>query len=797
MSSLAQRAAWALLLAGAAWPAPRAAGAEEAPQAETPQQRADIERQIQRLRSESWEEREAATRALIKLGQAALPHLARVSSEDDAELAWRLGRIRRAAGAEPGARAAASLSTLAAMYDRQPAGQRAEFLQSMVALAGAELRPWLIEKLPIEPDGEAQAVMARALGWMGGGPAAARALKAVYSRGESSEALRGQILIALAQQDPQEALPLSRAALRSEFDELRGCALDALVQLLDRESLPEVRKLAGGGAQVNKTLQVQALDALLGLLDDRAGDLFISALKDTDPLVASAALGGVAALRPAGAAPALIELLKEEAKREDVSELSHALFSAIGILNDASFVEPLREILRKGPARLKPPVLGALARMRAVEAVPEITVCLGDAMENARSWAAQAAAAVGLKHAVPQLKALSASAHLGLPAVRALLTLDEEAGRQALMAALDGGEPWREAAAGLAEEWRIQAALPKLRELATAGSDGAMWAVVALTCDDQTARLLLKPFVARRLGELRGGASEGSEMLAMALARMDLYEQSAKFLEEVGRRALDPDMFLSRLANMYHETGRYADCETAYSRWGALAAGNPTYLNNRAWFYCTAFRKEYLRPEVSLSLARRALAREPDAAHVVDTHGWALHVCGRYEEAVTELTRSLEMREPGDRPGRAWERTRIARSLWAAGRKDEALAQAAKAVEEAPDDPKVWFEAAGFYAWAGRRDEAVHALHKAVETGFKHTAALELNPEFDALRGDAGYTHALRLAHKNRARLEKILAEVEAEVRSALSAGGTGPAPQRSGEPVEGVDDGLGFTPSE
>lgn len=262
-------------------------------------------------------------------------------------------------------------------------------------------------------------------------------------------------------------------------------------------------------------------------------------------------------------------------------------------------------------------------------------------------------------------------------------------------------------------------------------------------------------------------------------------DHAVKPLEALVRRQPADMEVLGRLANYYQDSGRYAECEAAFDRLAALGGTNYNYLNNRAWFYCTAYKQEFLKPQEALTMARRAVAMSPRSTYIVDTLGWALHMAGQYEEGIRELRRAQLLIEAADKPRVAWERTRVARSLFAAGRKDEALAEVATALAEAPRAPKVWFEAAGFYAGAGRRDEAVNALHVAIDRGYIRLEVLELNPEFDALRKDPGYTTALLRCRKARAAADRLVEEVEAEVLKTLAAEGPPETPADEDEAVQ------------
>ncbi|MCW8133957.1 MAG: hypothetical protein KIS92_26665, partial [Planctomycetota bacterium] len=325
-----------------------------------------------------------------------------------------------------------------------------------------------------------------------------------------------------------------------------------------------------------------------------------------------------------------------------------------------------------------------------------------------------------------------------------------------------GGDLYRSAADAVNSlgSWQSPEAEELLREMSRDGDETVLWALYQYRYDEEAFRALLRGRLADHLG--RPAQIEAELRLATLLSNRGLSALAIKHLESVLRRSPNHAQALDRLASAYGEAGRYAESDAAYARLEALEGVNATYLNNRAWFYCTAFDKEYLRPEPSLTMAQRAVALSPHSTYIVDTLGWANHVSGKYAEALKHLRRAQDLKEGADLPGIAWERTRVARTLAAMGKKDEALAETARALEEAPRDARTLVEAAGFYAAAGERDRSVDCLHKAIDAGWLQPAELELNPEFAALRQDQGYQYAVERARRACARMERIVAELEA-----------------------------------
>jgi len=72
-------------------------------------------------------------------------------------------------------------------------------------------------------------------------------------------------------------------------------------------------------------------------------------------------------------------------------------------------------------------------------------------------------------------------------------------------------------------------------------------------------------------------------------------------------------------------------------------------------------------------------------------------------------------------------------------RPSEVVAALEVASEVAPNSPQIFYELAVAHAMNSDRKRALDALRTAFEKGFKDAAALEREPAFDALRGEAEY----------------------------------------------------------
>jgi hypothetical protein len=76
---------------------------------------------------------------------------------------------------------------------------------------------------------------------------------------------------------------------------------------------------------------------------------------------------------------------------------------------------------------------------------------------------------------------------------------------------------------------------------------------------------------------------------------------------------------------------------------------------------------------------------------------------------------------------------------WQRARPSEVVAALEVASEVAPGSPQILYELAVAHAANSDKKRSLAALRKAFELGFKDAAALEREPAFDALRGEAEY----------------------------------------------------------
>ena len=77
-------------------------------------------------------------------------------------------------------------------------------------------------------------------------------------------------------------------------------------------------------------------------------------------------------------------------------------------------------------------------------------------------------------------------------------------------------------------------------------------------------------------------------------------------------------------------------------------------------------------------------------------------------------------------------------------RYDQAVSVLSVAAEIDPESPYVWYNRAAAYARKGDRKKALADLRQAVEKGWKDAAALEKDPDFEALRQDAAFREIVK-----------------------------------------------------
>ncbi|HET9480536.1 MAG TPA: tetratricopeptide repeat protein, partial [Candidatus Polarisedimenticolia bacterium] len=150
------------------------------------------------------------------------------------------------------------------------------------------------------------------------------------------------------------------------------------------------------------------------------------------------------------------------------------------------------------------------------------------------------------------------------------------------------------------------------------------------------------------------------------------------------------------------------------------------------------------------TLFHSAVKTSPNSAKAHSNYGWTLHVAGRYEEAIEQYGRALEIA-----PGLTGSGISLARTLSALGRHEEAI-ERYRAVLERDDGVSVAWSGLGLAQLAaGRPQEAEVSLRKALE--------LSLGGNAEALRGLAEVMAASGRELKAGEILERLLTLSPAE----------------------------------
>lgn len=347
---------------------------------------------VERLRSDTVEEREAAARALVARGKDAVPALRKLFRDSDLEV-----------------RARASET-----FDRIVTPK----LRS--AVPGAE------ERLDTPEDPAWTAVFLEAVG---SGIPLARAdlepLAAPALRGAGTEAQAADVCRAIARRDLRSAIPALLARLGDPGASIRAEAADSIGNLEHWEALPAVAKLLGDGDRGVRTTALLVLDQ--GRVHDlpqaeeerqeleaglevptpiRSGGGALGALVETlrsdDPVDRrSSAWLLLRAFPPVELTAALLPLLEDRslAARAEAAGL-------LGELRAKDALAPLLSMIEDKDPRVRARAAGALGDLGAASAEPRLRPLLKDTSPPVRAAAAGALADIGARGAGADLAKL-------------------------------------------------------------------------------------------------------------------------------------------------------------------------------------------------------------------------------------------------------------------------------------------------------------------------------------------------------------------------------------------------------
>lgn len=147
-------------------------------------------------------------------------------------------------------------------------------------------------------------------------------------------------------------------------------------------------------------------------------------------------------------------------------------------------------------------------------------------------------------------------------------------------------------------------------------------------------------------GLMRAAGAQSAELDADYLilrARLfhlqNRHAEAAETAEKLLAREQDNDAYLMIAGEYYYEAGRMEDAERVLRRAIELDPLNAEAYNALGYFLAEAG----VKLDDALVLITKALELNPDAGHIVDSLGWVHYMQGRYEDAVRELERAVDL----------------------------------------------------------------------------------------------------------------------------------------------------------
>jgi tetratricopeptide (TPR) repeat protein len=164
---------------------------------------------------------------------------------------------------------------------------------------------------------------------------------------------------------------------------------------------------------------------------------------------------------------------------------------------------------------------------------------------------------------------------------------------------------------------------------------------------------------------------------AQLLASVDEDEDALKLFDKAKDSRPDNEGTALGRAELLLSMGRLDEALEGYAdaarRWPKSA------LSLNAYGYTLADRTDRYRE--AEKLIRKALRYSPDNPAIIDSLGWVLFKLEKYDEALAELERAYEGMQDHEVAAH------IVETLFAMGRKDEALKRLVEAEEKTPESP--------------------------------------------------------------------------------------------------------------
>lgn len=219
--------------------------------------------------------------------------------------------------------------------------------------------------------------------------------------------------------------------------------------------------------------------------------------------------------------------------------------------------------------------------------------------------------------------------------------------------------------------------------------------------------------------------------MGLALYQAARYDEAERVYQQL--TALQPDNYVGY--QMLGVVYQIRDDPRALSFYEQALRLSPTAgqaLSNIGGLYYAAGQFDK-----AVDASRRALAQRPNSAPTNRNLGDALLKLGRRDEALAAYRRAVDLAEErrAVNPADALNLASLAVYRQKAGDTEEARLRVEEATRMAPGDPDVWNRAAQTHAMAGRHDQAMLALTRALDLGYSKTNVVKAD-EFIVLRRD-------------------------------------------------------------
>lgn len=229
----------------------------------------------------------------------------------------------------------------------------------------------------------------------------------------------------------------------------------------------------------------------------------------------------------------------------------------------------------------------------------------------------------------------------------------------------------------------------------------------------------------------------GHSDLGVVLYEAGRYRDAAQEFEQVTQLRPDQPRGFQQLGTVYQALGEYDKALANYDRANALRPEAQTFsnigiLHHRTGNYAAA-----------VAAYQKAITLRPNSATTHRNLGDAYVQLGRREDALAQYHEAVRLAEAdlAVSPRDARIVASLAVYLQKIGRSEEARRRAVDALALAPDDIIVWERVAHVHALAGRSDDALGALGRAIQGGYTRAevaaeddfASLRALPAFQAL----------------------------------------------------------------